>query len=49
LLDATVIRVHRNLAWVEDNRRNVDQMTGGRVAGLPISPDTSSPRWTRKP
>jgi tricorn protease len=22
----------RNLAWIEDNRRKVDQMTGGRVA-----------------
>jgi hypothetical protein len=21
----------RNLAWIEDNRRKVDQLTGGRV------------------
>ncbi len=30
----------RNLAWVEDNRRKVDQMTGGRVAYVHL-PDTS--------
>ncbi len=30
----------RNLAWVEDNRRKVDQMTGGRVAYVYL-PDTS--------
>ena len=29
----------RNLAWVEDNRRKVDQMTGGRVAYVYL-PDT---------
>ncbi|HLK20206.1 MAG TPA: PDZ domain-containing protein [Bryobacteraceae bacterium] len=30
----------RNLAWVEDNRRKVDQMTNGRVAYI-YMPDTS--------
>ena len=30
----------RNLAWIEDNRRKVDQMTGGRVAYVHL-PDTS--------
>jgi tricorn protease len=30
----------RNLAWIEDNRRKVDQMTGGRVAYVYL-PDTS--------
>ncbi len=30
----------RNLAWVEDNRRKVDQMTGGRVAYVHL-PDTA--------
>jgi tricorn protease len=30
----------RNLAWVEDNRRKVDQVTGGRVAYVYL-PDTS--------
>jgi tricorn protease len=30
----------RNLAWVEDNRRKVDQMTGGRVAYVYL-PDTA--------
>jgi tricorn protease len=29
----------RNLAWIEDNRRKVDQMTGGRVAYI-YMPDT---------
>jgi len=29
----------RNLAWIEDNRRKVDQMTGGRVAYVYL-PDT---------
>ena len=31
----------RNLAWIEDNRRKVDQMTGGRVAYVYL-PDTAS-------
>jgi tricorn protease len=31
----------RNLAWVEDNRRKVDQMTGGRVAYVYL-PDTAN-------
>lgn len=30
----------RNLAWVEDNRRKVDQMTGGRIAYVYL-PDTA--------
>ena len=48
----------RHLAWIEDNRRKVDQMTGGRVAyvHLPdtaaadtrISIATSSPRSARR-
>ena len=29
----------RNLAWIEDNRRKVDEMTGGRVAYVYL-PDT---------
>jgi tricorn protease len=42
--DVTVIPVEdeitlRNFAWVEDNRRKVDQMTGGRVAYVYL-PDT---------
>lgn len=44
--DVTVIPVEsearlRNLAWIEDNRRKVDEMTGGRVAYIYL-PDTSS-------
>jgi len=35
----------RNLAWIEDNRRKVDQMTGGRVAYLHL-PDTSLGGYT---
>ena len=31
----------RNLSWVEDNRRKVDQMTGGRVAYIYL-PDTAT-------
>jgi tricorn protease len=31
----------RNLAWIEDNRRKVDQMTGGRVAYVYL-PDTAA-------
>jgi tricorn protease len=43
--DVTVVPVAnearlRNLAWIEDNRRKVDQMTGGRVAYVQL-PDTS--------
>jgi tricorn protease len=44
--DVTVIPVAdetrlRHLAWVEDNRRKVDRMTGGRVAYVHM-PDTST-------
>lgn len=35
----------RNLAWIEDNRRKVDAMTGGRVAYIYL-PDTSSGGFT---
>ncbi|MGI8785834.1 MAG: S41 family peptidase [Acidobacteriota bacterium] len=35
----------RNLAWIEDNRRKVDQMTGGRVAYI-YMPDTSVGGYT---
>ncbi len=35
----------RNLAWVESNRRKVDQMTGGRVAYIYV-PDTSVQGYT---
>ncbi len=43
--DVTVVPVAnearlRNLAWIEDNRRKVDQMTGGRVAYVHL-PDTA--------
>ena len=43
--DVTVVPVAndtrlRNLAWIEDNRRKVDQMTGGRVAYVYL-PDTA--------
>ena len=31
----------RNLAWIEENRRKVDQMTGGKVAYI-YMPDTAS-------
>jgi tricorn protease len=31
----------RNLAWIEDNRRKVDQMTGGKVAYI-YMPDTAN-------
>jgi tricorn protease len=31
----------RNLAWIEENRRKVDQMTGGRVAYI-YMPDTAN-------
>jgi tricorn protease len=31
----------RNLAWIEENRRKVDQMTGGKVAYI-YMPDTSN-------
>ncbi len=35
----------RNLAWIEDNRRKVDQMTGGRVAYVYL-PNTSTRGYT---
>ena len=35
----------RNLAWIEDNRRKVDQVTGGRVAYV-YMPDTGSGGFT---
>jgi tricorn protease len=35
----------RNLAWIEDNRRKVDQMTGGRLAYVYV-PDTSGGGYT---
>jgi tricorn protease len=35
----------RTLAWVEDNRRKVDQMTGGRVAYI-YMPDTAMGGYT---
>jgi tricorn protease len=35
----------RNLAWIEDNRRKVDQMTNGRVAYI-YMPDTSFGGYT---
>ena len=43
--DVTVVPVPsdnrlRNLAWIEENRRKVDQMTGGRVAYVYL-PDTT--------
>ena len=49
----------RTLAWIEDNRRKVDQMSGGRLAyihlpdtagplAIPISIATTSPRSTSK-
>ena len=43
--DVTVVPIPsdnrlRNLAWVEENRRKVDQMTGGRVAYVYL-PDTA--------
>ena len=62
--DVTVVPVEsetalRNLAWIEDNRRKVDQLTGGqrglrlparhrRPAATRISTATSSPRSTRR-
>jgi tricorn protease len=35
----------RNLAWIEDNRRKVDQMSGGRVAYVYL-PDTAGGGYT---
>lgn len=35
----------RNLAWIEDNRRKVDQMSGGRL-GYVYIPNTSGPGYT---
>jgi len=48
--DAVVVPVPseanlRTLAWVEDNRRKVDQMTGGRVAYI-YMPDTALGGYT---
>jgi tricorn protease len=44
--DVTVVPVPeevrlRNLAWIEDNRRKVDQLTGGKVAYI-YMPDTAN-------
>jgi len=36
----------RNLAWVDDNRRTVDKLTGGRVAYIYL-PDTAVQGFTR--
>jgi tricorn protease len=36
----------RNLAWIEDNRRKVDQLTGGRVAYVYL-PDTAFGGFTK--
>ena len=41
---ASETRLH-NLAWIEDNRRKVDQMTGGRVAYV-YMPDTAFGGYT---
>jgi tricorn protease len=35
----------RNLAWIEDNRRKVDQLSGGRL-GYVYIPNTSGPGYT---
>jgi len=35
----------RNLAWIEDNRRKVDQMSGGRLAYVYL-PNTGAPGYT---
>ena len=35
----------RNLAWIEDNRRTVDRLSGGRLAYVYI-PNTSGPGYT---
>ena len=35
----------RNLAWIEDNRRKVDQLSGGRLAYVYL-PDTAQPGFT---
>jgi tricorn protease len=48
--DVTVIPVSdekslRHLAWIEDNRRKVDELTKGRVAYI-YMPDTSLPGYT---
>ena len=48
--DVTVVPVDdegglRNLAWIEGNRRKVDQMTGGRVAYIYL-PDTYAGGYT---
>ena len=36
----------RNLAWIEDNRRKVDQMTGGKVAYVYV-PNTAEAGYSR--
>lgn len=48
--DVTVVPVEseenlRHLAWIEDNRRKVDQMTGGRVAYVHV-PNTAGAGYT---
>jgi tricorn protease len=48
--EATVVPVGtenglRNLAWIEDNRRNVDQLSGGRL-GYVYIPNTGGPGYT---
>jgi tricorn protease len=48
--DVTVVPVPdeqrlRNLAWIEDNRRKVDQLSGGRVAYVWL-PDTANGGYT---
>src|SRR5579884_335668 len=48
--DVTVVPLEdetdlRNLAWIEDNRRKVDQMTGGKVAYIYL-PDTATGGFT---
>jgi tricorn protease len=48
--DATVVPIEdemglRNLAWIEGNRRKVDEMTGGRVAYVYL-PDTYAGGYT---
>jgi tricorn protease len=48
--DVTVVPIAsesslRNLAWIEGNRRKVDELTGGKVAYVYV-PDTSMPGYT---
>ncbi|MBI4625517.1 MAG: hypothetical protein HY736_20130 [Verrucomicrobia bacterium] len=35
----------RNLAWIEGNRRKVDELSGGKLAYVYV-PDTSTPGYT---